>query len=174
MPPLALKPVSRGDKLEVVNHLTAAKEIWTIMDVAKGLIKIKSDRGSTVTRFDTWFSPALEWDDEYEKGTSVVDWTIGSLWPLDVGNKAYFHRIVMLSDGTKREENWRCSVENLGRVNLATTTKEHDAYKVVCVSEPNIHTWYWSPKVVGPVKYIRTSVATGGVAEVIERADLGA
>ena len=164
--------VNVGDAVEVRNYAgggAGGPLEWKVQDVSSGQIRSVALDGSHVTRDDSFFSPALEWDDGGEQGTSVVDWKLGALWPLDAGNKAYFHRIVTMADGTSNEENWRCDVEGPETLTLRSSGSEHEAYKITCVSEHNIHIWYWALGMSTPVRYVRTS-PDGTVLEDLEAA----
>lgn len=168
-----LPNIELGSKAIAVDSLDESENpatlIWTVEEVDGETFTARAnDRHSYSKKLKVIFSPSLDWDDQGEKGTSVVDWQLGDLWPLKSGNRAYFHRIVTMDDGAVHEENWRCSVEGPSRIKLASTGAEFIAFKIVCVTETNTHTWYWVDGMTQPLKYIRSSSADGEIYENIE------
>jgi hypothetical protein len=131
------------------------KAAWKIQQVGTDKLNLQSDNGCTITRSNTWFSPALQWDCPGDKGSSVVDWQVGSLWPLKAGNKAYFHRVVQPEGGKSFEQNWRCTVDGIKPVTLAGSDKAIQAYEVTCTTEQDQQIWYWKPGDVSPIRYVR-------------------
>lgn len=161
---------SKTVAIDSLNQAIAPTELaWTVTQVDGSTFTSEADDQVSYTKkLKVIFSPSLDWNDKGEKGTSVVDWQLGSLWPLQAGNRAYYHRVVTMDDGATHEENWRCSVDGPSRIKLSSSGSEMMAFKINCITETNTHTWYWVDGMSEPLKYIRSSSADGEIYESIE------
>ena len=164
LPPMEKLRYEEGDSL-VQMDLKNDKEVTIVIsEVAEnGAYRGTSTTGCSWTNDGDFFSPSSSWDNcgtspNWNKGRTQQVSSEGTLWPLEVGNKASW-KVTDYSNitGEKGSTGTRnCEVKSV--VNITVAMGDIDAYKVVCSRDYGnrvvTRTWYMNPE-LGEVKFLR-------------------
>ena len=115
------------------------------------------------TRLPNFILPTIKWNNSKYFGSQTSNTAADTLWPLTVGNKAYFRtQITSTNKETGAVYNgvrdWRCEVDSMERI--ALLSGDFDTFKVVCVRTGDFgrsgnfrqeSIWYYATEIDQPV-----------------------
>ena len=124
--------------------------------------------GCRWTRATTGFAPATQWSNCPSTGTSSVEVSSGSIWPIEVGKKIEYtvrgtSSLIGRAWATKRT----CEVTKAVRIEIRSG--EYDTFKVVCKERWGTRTWWLAPSVGTAVAYQQETKRGGFVLQELER-----
>ena len=139
---------------------------WRVVAVDEAKFTGETDTGCRFTNTDPVL-PVLSWENcgdnaAWRSGTRTYTAAQGSLWPLQVGNRASYEMTWTTNDGKTDRGTLDCTVD--GTAHVKVRAGEFDTYRVVCMQRWNDvsrrRVSYWAPD-VGTVKFTDTHSKRG-------------
>jgi len=124
--------------------------------------------GCKWTRSTSGFAPAYKWSNCPSSGTSTVEITSNSLWPLKVGSRIEYRTrgnssLLGRAWSSKRS----CEVQKTVRIKIVSGI--YDTFKVVCKERWGTRTWWLAPSVGTAVAYQQNTRRTGLILQEMEK-----
>lgn len=166
MQPAAMPTYSLGTVYHAWDMTTDKAVSAKVVAVEGDVVTFENSNGCRFAQKDPVL-PVLSWENcgdnaAWRSGTRTYTAAQGSLWPLQVGNRASYETTWTTNDGKTDSGTLDCSVD--GTAHIKVRAGEFDTYRVVCVQRwagvSRRRVSYWTPD-VGTVKFSDTHSKRG-------------